>query len=190
MTFMCFLLSSVNGCNSKEDVSLRTVDEMTDYVQSIIDEPVRYVRTEETEEHSWALYIYMLEDRDIEFEVKAYIKADFFEALQLSNYHEEIELNYEKAIMNDAYYVQERLKLAEKYGVTDEYTDEENDSYFYIEIEDFSELEKVAEYIKAVDTLYSFKEKKPKKQKEPKEGEGQPQVTEAETNKEEEVKND
>lgn len=160
---MCLLLSAVTGCNSKEEVSLRSVDEMTDYVQSIIGEPVKYVRTMEFEEHKWALYIYMLEDRDIEFEVRAYIKADFFEGLQLSNYREVIEVKYEEAIMNDPYYVEERLKLAEKYGVSDVYSDEENVSYFYIEIEEFSELEKVAKYVKEVDTLYSFKEKKPKK---------------------------
>ena len=44
VTLMCLLLASVTGCNSKEDVSLRSVDEMTDYVQSIIDEPIKYVR--------------------------------------------------------------------------------------------------------------------------------------------------
>lgn len=163
LLLMCLLLFSVTGCNSREDVFLSSVDEITNYVEFVIDEPIRYVRTVEFEEHSSALYVYMLEDRDVEFEVEVHIGADSFEALQLSNYHEVIEVKYEEGIMNDDYYVEERLKLAEKYGVSDQFHDESTNPYFFITIEEFSELVRIAKYIKEVDALYSFKEKDPEK---------------------------
>ncbi len=162
-TFICLLSVVMTGCNSREDVSLSSVEEITDYVESVIDEPIRYISTTEYKEHSFASYIYLLEERNIEFEVEAHIRADFFEALQLSNYKEEIEIGYEKAIVNDDYYVEERLKTAEKYDVPDIYHNEERDSYFYLKFNEFSELENITKYIKDVDELYSFKEKKTEK---------------------------
>lgn len=152
----------MTGCNSKEDVSLSTVEKITNYVERVIDEPVRYEKTVELKEDR-ALYIYELEDRGIEFEVEAYIKADFFEALQLSDYREVIEIRYEEAIMKDNFYVEERLKLAEKHKISDVLYNDSGDLYFYMELQEFSELEKAAKYIKELDALYSFKEKKLRK---------------------------
>ncbi len=163
LLLLCLLLWIVTGCNSRKDVFLSSEDEITDYVESVIEEPVRYVRTVEFEEHSSALYIYVLQDREIEFEVEARIEADSFEALQLSNYHEVIKIKYEEAIMYDDFYVEERLKLAEKYDVLDEFDDERAHPYFSIKIEEFSDLEKIAKYIKEVDALYFFMERKPEK---------------------------
>lgn len=152
---------SITGCNEREDVYLSSEEEITEYVQSVIDEPVSYVRTERFEEHYASHFIFKLDERDIEFEVKVAVVAPCFDALQLGNFREKITITYEEAIIYNEYYVEKRLALAKEYGVTETYN--ETKEYFWLDFQEYQELEKIAEYIKAVDELYAFKEKKPNK---------------------------
>ena len=158
---MSMLILSITGCNSREDVSLSSPDQITMYLETVIDEPIQYIRTEEFKEHSSALYIYNIVERNIEFEVEAYILAEKFEEAQLSNYHEYVRVGYEDAIELDPYYVEERIKLAKEYGINDEYTKYNTGEFFCITVKNYDELEEIVEYIKVLDELYSFKEKRP-----------------------------
>lgn len=156
MLCISFLLFA--SCNSREDVKHSSQDEIINYVADAIGEDISLVGVEGSETDPMITYTFMIDTRNVTFTASSVISALFIDGSQFGNYGEEIYIKYEEGIAESEQYIAERLKIAEKFSI------EEVDNDYgsaVIEIKNYNDIDRLAQYTVAVDHLYGFKEDEP-----------------------------
>ena len=81
----------LTSCNSREDVTHMSQDQMTEYVMEAIDEPITFVSAKGNAEDPVVTYVYKLDERDITFEATSVITALGVDGSRFGNYDEEMQ---------------------------------------------------------------------------------------------------
>lgn len=148
----------LTSCNSREDVTHMSQDQMTEYVMEAIDEPITFVSATGNAEDPVVTFIYKLDERDITFESTSVITAPGVDGSRFGNYDEEIYIYYEEGIAKSDYYSTERLRIGNALNI------EEEDQNFVLSIinaKNYEDISKLAQYAVELDKLYGFNELKP-----------------------------
>ncbi len=157
LTVSTILLTS---CNSREDVTHMSQDQMTEYVMEAIEEPISFVSATGNAEDPVVTYVYKLDDRDITFEATSIITALGVDGSRFGNYDEEIYIYYEEGIAKSDYYSQERVRIGNALDIDEE---DENFVLSIINVENYEDIGKLAQYAVELDMLYGFNEIKPER---------------------------
>lgn len=148
----------LTSCNSREDVTHMSQEQMTEYVKEAIDEPITFVSTTGNAEDPVVTYVYKLDDRDITFEATSVITALGVDGSRFGNYNEEIYIYYEEGIAKSDYYSKERIRIGNALDIDEE---DANFVLSMINVENYEDIGKLAQYAVELDTLYGFNEIKP-----------------------------
>lgn len=150
----------LTSCNSREDVTHMSQDQMTEYVMEAIDEPITFVSATGNAEDPVVTYVYKLGDRDITFEATSVITALGVDGSRFGNYDEEVYIYYEDGIAKSDYYSKERIRIGNALDVEEE---DENFVLSIINVKNYEDIDKLAKYAVELDTLYGFNEIKPER---------------------------
>lgn len=150
----------LTSCNSRDDVTHMSQDQMTEYVMEAIEEPISFVSATGNAEDPVVTYVYKLDDRDITFEATSVITALGIDGSRFGNYDEEIYIYYEEGIAKSDYYSKERVRIGNALDIDEE---DENFILSIINVENYEDIGKLAQYAVELDTLYGFNEIKPER---------------------------
>lgn len=145
----------LTSCNSREDVTHMSQDQMTEYVMEAIDEPFTFISATGNAEDPVVTYVYELDERDITFEATSVITALGVDGSRFGNYVEEIYIYYEEGIAKSDYYSKERVRIGNALDIDEE---DENFVLSIIKVKNYEDIGKLAQYAVELDTLYGFNE--------------------------------
>lgn len=159
MIFLLMLISLVlTSCNSRKDVQHISQKKMTDYVKNTIHEDISLVSVESDEYDNVITYIFKLDDRNMTFKVTSVIYALSIDGARFGNYNKEIYIYYEKGIVESEYYIAERLRIGNELNIEEK---DRDFAYSTINVNNYKDIDKLAQYAIELDKLYSFNERKP-----------------------------
>lgn len=159
MSLICTFFTSCH-VNKREDVSHSSKEEIIDFVNKMVQEPVSFLSVKE-ENADKIVYTFMLDSRNIEFEVYDVISNHGLniDATQFyDDYRQTVFVDYKTRIVED--YADRRKEIASKYNITEEIYD--TLGCYCITIDNYNGLRNLADYIVACDKLYSFNVRVPK----------------------------
>lgn len=154
-----FIILVLTACNSHEDVKHISQKDMINYVKKAIGEDVSFVSVDGNEDDDVMTYVFNLDVRNVTFKATSVINAMFVDGSQFGNYKEEIYIYYEEGIAESEYYIAERLRIGNDLNIND---DDMDYGLAAIYVDNYNDIEKVAQFAVKLDKLYAFNEKKPK----------------------------
>jgi len=146
------------ACNSIEDVKHKSEKDMINYVKGAIGEDISLVSVDSNYDNSLMTYVFKLDDRNATFKATSVISALSIDGEQFGNYKENIYIKYEEGIAESEYYIAERLRIEEELNIKGKY---KKIGLAIIYVDNYEDIDKVAQYALKLDELYAFNEKKP-----------------------------
>jgi hypothetical protein len=155
---ICFCISTLAACNSPEDIKPISQKDMIKYVEKAIGEDISFISVESNERVHSKTFIFNLDKRNITFTAESVITAPFVDGTQFGNFKEEIYINYERDIAESEYYILERQRIAREFNIDDE---DMEYGLAIVRVNNYNDIDKLAQFIIRLDELYEFNEKKP-----------------------------
>lgn len=136
----------------------RSEAEMEKFIKDALDEETTYESCSDGGELKD--YFFVLPERGGRFTVTSYVYKQTLGAGEKGKWAEDVLIYYERDIAELPHNVKRRAELAAEFGVKDE-----DGAYglAVITAGNYEGIEKAAQFIAALDSLYAFKEKKPEK---------------------------
>lgn len=155
---LCGMLM-MTGC-SREMLSHTSKKAMERKVKNDITESFElYEIIDEEDTKDTITYVYYLEDKDIYFKAVSMINEVFVDGSSFGFSHSD-NIYYEEAIVSDEKNLNLREEKVEEYGIYDKAYIYENDANFTTAVENYEQLDELAEFLIDMDTIYDFQEDK------------------------------